>query len=119
MKIYTATYEATKPSPQAIDVPLNSDYKISIGLTKDGEVVPLTERDVTLDGQPPDGTLGNMVLFNKATGGETKRENFEVKVGVNGPIVYGTFHYEADTGRIEIKEDIPQLDGGTFRYGGT
>ena len=95
MKIYTATYEATKPSPQAIDVPLNSDYGIAVGLTLNGNKIPLTENDVKLGELSANRTLDGMAVFDMNSDGVEGREAYKVSTKTDGiDVVDGSAYAE-------------------------
>lgn len=87
MKIYTANYDADRPSTKAIEVPLNSNYAIGIGVTKDGTPIQLKQDNLSLNGLSADDVYANMVIFKLSSDGNEGREVYEVKgTGASGGI---------------------------------
>ena len=68
MKLYTLEYNANKPTPQQINVPTNTDYKVGVKIIRDGEPQRFSPEDVTLGGLSADAELTNGYLtFTKSS----------------------------------------------------
>lgn len=86
MKLYTANYEATRPSTKAITVPLNSTFGVAVGVKYDGEDAEIKQDSLTLNGQPTDDVYANMAIFNLSSDGEAGMEKYTVDFGISTPL---------------------------------
>ena len=48
MKLYTLNYDCNRPTPQQINVPTNTDYKIGIKVKRNGAYQSLKPAEITL-----------------------------------------------------------------------
>lgn len=48
MKLYTLNYDCNRPTPQQINVPTNTDYKLGVKVRRNGEIQNLTPNSVKL-----------------------------------------------------------------------
>ena len=73
MKIYTAEYDFNRPMMRSITVPTNTDYKIGIAATRNGQQLNLTENQVTIElgngsTLQPSGKYNGYITFNYSQG---------------------------------------------------
>ena len=73
MKIYTAEYDFNRPMMRSITVPTNTDYKIGIAATRNGNRLGLTEEQVTIelgngDILQPSGKYNDYITFDYSQG---------------------------------------------------
>ena len=98
MKIYTIDYDFNRPMMKSITVPTNTEYKIGIAATRNGQQLGLTESQVTIklgNGATlrPSGKYNDYITFNYSQGRIpsdqiatvkikylTKTYNFELKI---------------------------------------
>lgn len=88
MKIYTAELDFNRPMQKTITVPTNTEYKIGISATKNGEILELTEDDVVIQiGEneiAATGTYNGFVTFDYSQGRTPATDNAKVKITIDG-----------------------------------
>lgn len=122
MKIYTAEYDFNRPMMRSITVPTNTEYKIGIAATRNGQQLNLTENQVTIklgNGATlrPSGEYNGYITFNYQQGRIPSDQVATVK------IVYLSKVYNFElkiVGKYSTKGDITntalfegQYDDGT------
>ena len=85
MKIYTAEYDFNRPMTRSITVPTNTDYKIGIAATRNGNRLGLTKKQVTIelgngDILQPSGEYNNYLTFNHSQGRIPSDQTATVKI---------------------------------------
>ena len=73
MKIYTIDYDFNRPMMRSITVPTNTEYKIGIAATRNGQQLNLTEGQVTIElgngsTLQPSGKYNDYITFNYSQG---------------------------------------------------
>lgn len=115
MKIYTANYDADRPSTKALEVPLNSNYGVGVKVTHNGRTIPLTTPDISMDDEAPYEILNdNTAVFQMASPSSPSHEEHDIKLGFNTDIVWAEYKKEWEGNIVNVKEDIPQFNGATF-----
>lgn len=115
MKLYTAKFDAERPSTKCVQAPLGSSFGIGIEVAYGGRAVPLTPQDMTLDGSGPDDVVGGeMAVFKASTPSAPGRAAHDVRLGFDSDIVWAEFKTEGTGNRVNISADVPQFDGATF-----
>lgn len=115
MKLYTANYDADRPSTKALEVPLNSNYGVGVKVTYGGRTIPLTTTDISMDDEAPYEILNdNTAVFQMASPSSPSHEEHKIKLGFNSDIVWAEYSGEWEGNVVNVKEDIPQFDGATF-----
>ena len=114
MNIYTANYDATKPTPRAITVPLNSNFGIGVGVCYNSKPVEITKDSLKLNDKSADDVLGNMAIFNMESDGNEGRESYNVEVEAPGlpskELVFSK-SIELANGQGVIRESIADWEG--------
>lgn len=85
MKIYTIDYDFNRPTTKQITVGTNTEYKIGVSASKNGEMLDLTESDVKIEVSDenvlqPSGTYNGYVTFDYAQGRTPADEFAKVKI---------------------------------------
>ena len=85
MKIYTAEYDFNRPMMRSITVPTNTDYKIGIAATRNGQQLNLTENQVTIElgngsTLQPSGKYNGYITFNYSQGSVPSDQIATVKI---------------------------------------
>lgn len=115
MKLYTANFDADRPSTKALEVPLNSNYAVGVKVTYGGRTVPLTTPDISMDNEAPYEILDdNTAVFQMTSPSSPSHEEHDIKLGFDSDIVWAEYHHEGEGNVVNVREDIPQFDGATF-----
>ena len=81
MKLYTLEFNCNKPTTQQVNIPTNTDYKVGIKVTKNGEVLDIKPTEMTLGGTTADVAKTNgYVTFTMASGDSAKYESKVVAI---------------------------------------
>lgn len=81
MKLYTLEFNCNTPTTQQVNIPTNTDYKVGIKVTKNGEVLDIKPTEMTLGGTAADATKTNgYVTFTMASGDSAKYESKVVAI---------------------------------------
>lgn len=81
MRIYTLEFNCNTPTTQQVNIPTNTDYKVGIKVTKNGEVLDINPTEMTLGGTAADATKTNgYVTFTMASGDNAKYESKTVGI---------------------------------------
>lgn len=76
MKFYTLEYNANLPTKQQVNIPTNTDYRIGVKVTKNGQVLDIDPSEITLGGKAADATKTNgYVTFTMASGDSAKYDS--------------------------------------------
>ena len=124
MKIYTAEYDFNSPMMKSITVPTNTDYKIGIAATRNGQRLGLTESQVTIelgngDILQPSGKYNDYITFDYSQGRIPSDQTATVKI----KYLRKPYNFELKiTGKYSTKGDITNTalfegqyeDGVTF-----
>ena len=121
MKLYTAEYDADRPSSKSVEVPLNSTFGVAVGVRWGGEPVRLSEGDVLVDGLSASDSLdGRWLVYKMETDGEPGLEAHEVRSSTDGLVVedlsvYAEKTYEEAPSSAEfLSVDLAPLAGKVF-----
>ena len=108
MKIYTAEYDFNRPMMRSITVPTNTEYKIGISATLNGQQLGLTEDQVTIklgNGATlrPAGEYNGYITFNYHQGRIPSDQIATVKIMYRSKI----YNFELKiAGKYSTKGDI-------------
>lgn len=108
MKIYTAEYDFNRPMMRSITVPTNTDYKIGIAATRNGNRLGLTKGQVTIelgngDILQPSGEYNGYLTFNYSQGRIPSDQTAIVKIKLFSKI----YNFELKiAGKYSTKGDI-------------
>lgn len=81
MRLYTLEFNCNTPTTQQVNVPTNTDFKVGIKVTKNGEVLDIAPAEMTLGGTAADATKTNgYVTFTSASGDTAKYESKTVAI---------------------------------------
>lgn len=85
MKIYTIDYDFNRPMMKSITVPTNTEYKIGIAATRNGQQLNLTENQVTIElgngaTLRPTGEYNGYITFNYQQGRTPSDQIATVKI---------------------------------------
>ena len=89
MKYFTINYDANKPSPKQLAVPLNSKYGIAVTATKDGAQLSVTSSDVTINDVAAIGETSPYALFELSSGNVPSISKLSVNISADSYV--GTF----------------------------
>ena len=93
MKLYTAKYDANRPSTKSVEVPLNSNFCVAVGVSYEGNEVNLKQNEVVLkDAAGNSITASNTVadkylVFDLNTSGEEGFDKYTVESTTDGMTV--------------------------------
>ena len=108
MKIYTAEYDFNRPMMKSITVPTNTEYKIGIAATRNGQLLGLTKDQVTIklgNGATlrPSGEYNSYITFTYSQGRIPSDQIAIVKIQFARKI----YNFELKiTGKYSTKGDI-------------
>ena len=108
MKIYTIDYDFNRPMMKSITVPTNTEYKIGIAATRNGQQLGLTESQVTIklengDILQPSGKYNDYITFNYSQGRIPSDQIAIVKI----KYLAKTYNFELKiAGKYSTKGDI-------------
>lgn len=105
MKFYTLEYNANLPTRQQVNIPTNTDYRIGVKVTKNGEVLDIDPSEITLGGKAADATKTNgYVTFTLASGDSAKYESnvvaLEMEDGYKATFTLNINVYKSQQGDI-------------------
>ena len=89
MKYFTINYDANKPFPKQLAVPLNSKYGIAVTATKDGTQLSITSSDVKINDVSAIGEASPYALFELSSGNEPTISKLSVNIDTDAYV--GTF----------------------------
>lgn len=127
MKLYTIDYDFNRPMMKSITVPTNTEYKIGIAATRNGQQLGLTEDQVTIklgNGATlrPTGEYNGYITFNYQQGNIPSDQVATVKINYLRKI----YNFELKiVGKYSTKGDIQTgatptaLFEGEYEDGGT
>lgn len=86
MNFYTLEYDCNTPVTQQINVPTNTDYKVGIKATKDGQDINLQPSQLSVGNYTLDDTKTNgYVTYKASTGDNASFTQLDVKVETEAP----------------------------------
>ena len=112
MKLYTAEYDADRPSTKSVEVPLNSKFGVAVGVKYSGEDVKVRQNEILLDGLSASETLGDKYLvFKLSSDGEAGYDKYTVDTTTDGMTVkelnFKTEDYQLSSGKAVISVALP------------
>lgn len=122
MKLYTAKYDADRPSTKSVEVPLNSSFGVAVGVKYNGEDVNLKQNEVLLDGElsASDVIDDKYLVFKLSSDGEAGYDKYSVASTTDGmTVVEKSYKYyltpqEISSAQQAFKCDT--LNGVTIQY---
>lgn len=85
MVIQTVKYEILQPEPKTIEVPLDSNFGVAIGIKYQGKDIHIKQNDVLLDGQEAIDVADNKyAVFKLSSDGNEGIESYQVDTGPVG-----------------------------------
>lgn len=121
MKIYTAEYDADRPSTKSVEVPLNSTFGVAVGVKYDGEDVKVRQNEILLDGLSADDALGDKYLvFRLSSDGEAGYDRYTVNTSTDGmTVVEKSYKYYLTPQEISSAQQwfkCDTLNGVTIKF---
>ena len=103
--LYTLEYNANLPTKQQVNIPTNTDYRIGVKVTKNGQVLDIDPSEITLGGKAADATKTNdYVTFTLASDDNAKYESnvvaLEMEDGFKATFALNINVYKSQQGDI-------------------
>lgn len=121
MKLYTAKYDADRPSTKSVEVPLNSSFGVAVGVKYNGEDVSLKQNEILLDGtlSASDMIDDKYLVFKLSSDGEAGYDKYSVASTTDGMTVKELNFYlsgELTSGKAVLSAELPEEWVGTTLY---
>ena len=93
MKLYTAKYDADRPSTKSVEVPLNSSFCVAVGVSYEGNEVNLKQNEVVLKNaagntiEASNTVADKYLVFDLSTNGEEGFDKYSVASTTDGMTV--------------------------------
>lgn len=93
MKLYTAKYDADRPSTKSVEVPLNSSFCVAVGVSYEGNEANLKQNEVVLKDsagntiEASNTVADKYLVFDLATNGEEGFDKYTVESTTDGMTV--------------------------------
>lgn len=93
MKLYTTKYDADRPSTKSVEVPLNSNFCVAVGVSYEGNEVNLKQNEVVLKDaagntiEASNTVADKYLVFDLSTNGEEGFDKYSVESTTDGMTV--------------------------------
>lgn len=116
MKLYTAKYDADRPSTKSVEVPLNSNFCVAVGVSYEGNEANLKQNEVVLKDatgntiEASNTVADKYLVFDLNTNGGEGFDKYTVESTTDGMTVKELNFkkdYTLTSGKVTITEDLP------------
>lgn len=121
MKLYTAEYDAERPSSKCVEAPLDSKFGVAVGVKYGGEDVKIRPGEILLNGVSADDALGDKyAVFELSSDGEPGYDAYDVATTTDGmTVVEKSYKYYLTPQEISSAQQwfkCDTLNGVTIKY---